>query len=338
MIKRADGRWQQAVTTTDEYGRKKTKYFYGKTKADLARKLAEWNGQEAKPKSIKFKKLAEMYRADSEKRLSATTYKGYTTAYNRAVEHFGEMNIEDIRTRDVASYMFNFSAEHKGEKTNKTQLTVISRILQFGVQNSLIECNVAREIETEKGLKKSKRHMPTSAELAAIKAAPYSDMKLIAYLALYAGLRRGEMFALRWDHVDMDRRTIIVDKSMYWADTIGIKNTKTDAGERVIPIPERLYNILIETTRDRETVLPYMSQGTLYKRWNAWRREIGIETDIHSLRHGYATMLIEADIEPGDAKKLLGHAQISTTMDIYREIREARMERVSDRVRSIDIE
>ncbi len=124
---------------------------------------------------------------------------------------------------------------------------------------------------------------------------------------------------------------------MYWADHIGIKDPKTEAGERVVPIPERLYNELINRDRKTETVLPYMSQGSFYNRWESWCDSIGIKTTPHALRHGYATMIVEAGIDPTIAQKYLGHAQLSTTTDIYREIRN-RKTAADEKMKEIDIE
>lgn len=337
MIKRSDGRWQQQVTIENENGRKVQKYFYGRTKAELARKLAEWKLAEPEHKSITFEKLAEDWRAWSESKLSPTTYKGYATAYRRAKDQLGKQKADAIKTSDIAKYMIDFSEKHKGEKTNKTQLYVIADIFQYGLNRGILESNPAKGLTVEKGLEKSKRKMPESEELKKIKNAPSSDIKLIAYLALYAGMRRGEMFALTWDDIDLESRTITINKAMYWADHIGIKDPKTEAGERVVPIPERLYNELINRERKTETVLPYMSQGSFYKRWENWCDEIGIKTTPHALRHGYATMIVEAGIDPTIAQKYLGHAQLATTTDIYREIRN-RKTAADEKMQSIDIE
>ncbi|MDY4190917.1 MAG: tyrosine-type recombinase/integrase [Oscillospiraceae bacterium] len=57
----------------------------------------------------------------------------------------------------------------------------------------------------------------------------------------------------------------------------------------------------------------------------------------HQLRHAYATMLFENGIAEADAQELLGHAQISTTMDIYTHIREGRKKQIRDKLLNVDI-
>lgn len=56
--------------------------------------------------------------------------------------------------------------------------------------------------------------------------------------------------------------------------------------------------------------------------YEAFQKETGAACTAHQIRHGYATALQEAGINPKTAQLLLGHAQLSTTMDIYTHIRE----------------
>ncbi len=57
--------------------------------------------------------------------------------------------------------------------------------------------------------------------------------------------------------------------------------------------------------------------------WIRWQKKTGLSLTAHQLRHGYATILFEGDIQPKDMQSYLGHAQLSTTMDIYTHIRNA---------------
>lgn len=80
------------------------------------------------------------------------------------------------------------------------------------------------------------------------------------------------------------------------------------------------------------------TKSELLQKIAAYRRASGVTCTPHQLRHAFTTMLIEAGVEPTDAQGLLGHAQLSTTMDIYREIREIRQEKVRASVLAVDIE
>lgn len=70
------------------------------------------------------------------------------------------------------------------------------------------------------------------------------------------------------------------------------------------------------------------------KAWRYWRDETGIDLTAHQLRHGYATLLHEMDINVKDAQELLGHADASTTQNIYTEVSNRRKSAVADKINS----
>ena len=71
--------------------------------------------------------------------------------------------------------------------------------------------------------------------------------------------------------------------------------------------------------------------------WNRYKAASGVTCSPHQLRHCFATMLFEADVPESDAQELLGHAQISTTKDIYTHIRDSRKKKVRESLYGIDI-
>jgi site-specific recombinase XerD len=67
-----------------------------------------------------------------------------------------------------------------------------------------------------------------------------------------------------------------------------------------------------------------MHNAQVTRRWNALKRETGIECTPHQLRHSYATMLFDAGIDVKTAQTWLGHSDIKTTLDIYTHLSEKR--------------
>ena len=80
-----------------------------------------------------------------------------------------------------------------------------------------------------------------------------------------------------------------------------------------------------------------MTNGMWERHWKHYKEATGITCTPHQLRHAYATMLYEGDINMEDAQYLLGHAQIQTTKDIYTHIREQKVEKIKEKMLSIDI-
>lgn len=342
MVRRSDGRWQQSVTDVDASGRRKTKYFYGKTKSELLQKIAAYNAAAAgRKRGVTFQTLADGWWEEAEPVIAPNTTKGYKAAKRRAAEHFGTTYAREIRPVDVSRFIKTFCKEtHAAESTAKNQLSVISLILNWGVDRGYLDTNVAREVSVPKGLSKKKIVVPSSEDIQRVKDNTFLPFGMFAYWVMYTGLRHGELLALTWEDVDIEKRTITVSKSLYHVGGQKTKTPKSDAGTRVLPLLDRLAE---KITPGTGLIFPnqhgeYMSDGTFTKKYNAYRRASGVTCTPHQLRHAYTTMLIEADVKPTDAQGLLGHAQLSTTMDIYREIREIRQQKVRASMLAVDIE
>lgn len=339
MIKRSDGRWQEALTITQN-GRKVQKYFYGHSKQEVLRKVAAFREQQEKGRT--FLAVAEDWWKEAEPELAVNTLRGYRPALARAKEHFGTSYIRAIRPSDYSAFLKKFVKDkNAADKTARTQLLVLNQICKYAVDNSDLETNPVRDLTVPKGLKKETRKMPSDDDIKRVKDSVGCTFGLFAYFVLYTGCRRGEALALTWDDIDMEKRTVSVTKSVYQkSNTPMLKEPKTEAGKRPIPLLDRLYAVLVPSTG---LLFPDPKTGGLMKEthfqrlWEAYAEESGVTCTPHQLRHAFATMLFEAGVQEKDAQDILGHAQISTTHDIYTHIREQQRERVRSQILNIDI-
>lgn len=159
-------------------------------------------------------------------------------------------------------------------------------------------------------------------------------------VALFAGMRLGEVLALRWNRVDLDKNIIQVREAVEDTKAHGLrfKPPKSKAGRRDITMP----NILIETLRDYRKVqlelrmklgagrLPDDAllfadlEGTLPSRnsisaaWSDFAKSIGMpEISFHGLRHTHASQLISEGVDIVTISKRLGHAKPTVTLATY---------------------
>jgi integrase len=165
-----------------------------------------------------------------------------------------------------------------------------------------------------------------------------------AMLAIATGMRRGEIFALRWKHVDLDRGSLSVMQSLEQTRGGGLrfKSPKSDR-TRVITLPafaieelRRLRRLQAEellsvgVRQSGETLVcaradgePLQPQSLTHQ----FTRLISRIPDIprvrfHDLRHSHATQLLLAGVHPKVAQERLGHASITTTIDLYSHVTE----------------
>jgi integrase len=144
--------------------------------------------------------------------------------------------------------------------------------------------------------------------------------------ALYAGLRRGELMALRWEDVDLAVGVIRVERSYDDKGRVEIE-PKSRAGQRTIPIVGALRDVLIEHKarqgRDGGLVFgtsaerPFQPSNLWRRAQRAWKRA-GLEPiGLHEARHTFASVLIAAGVNAKAITAYMGHASIQTTYDLY---------------------
>lgn len=332
MTKRKDGRWQESIIING-----KRIFFYGKTKAEVLRKVRDY--EIAEENGPLFATIADEWWEEKEAKLSFGSTRSYIPCKNRANDFFENVFIKDITPTQVSKHIKDFSKTH-AEKTVKAQLMVYNHIFRYAVENGYIPYNPARDLIIPQGLPKERRTSPPQYEIDIVKQSLDCTFGLFAYMALYTGLRRGELLALEWKDIDIKNRTIHINKSLsHKGNQPYVKLPKTETSIGTLPILDALLKVLHPS---KGLVFPNDAGGHMTKRqfvckWEKYCRETTITSTPHQFRHAYATMLFEAGIPPEEAQILLRHAQISTTMDIYTDIRDNKKKKVWEKVYNIDI-
>lgn len=160
-----------------------------------------------------------------------------------------------------------------------------------------------------------------------------NDAPIAIMLASQAGLRIGEICALKWEDIDLDNKILYVRNNIARVKCPGdnkrkssltIDTPKSTTSCRLIPITNKLHRFLqrISYKDCNQFVLTnstkFLSPRTLEYRFHAFLKnnEIG-RFNFHMLRHTFATRCIERDVEFKALSEILGHADIKTTLDTY---------------------
>jgi integrase len=161
---------------------------------------------------------------------------------------------------------------------------------------------------------------------ALIAALPLAERALWAG-ALYAGLRMGELQALDWSHIDLDRNLIQIERS--WDRCAGFIQPKSRSGKRRIPITNTLRHHLLNhrlqqgsggqglVFPNHRNNKPFNPSTTNQRARRAWSASALTPIGLHECRHSYAAYMIAAGINTKALSTYMGHASITITLDRY---------------------
>ncbi len=339
MYKRADGRWQETLPIVVN-GQKKTKFFYGRTKREVLEKINQYEQEQEQAQT--FGAIAEEWQENYMEKLDINTKKSYRAPLRRATSFFGDWQISEIEPVDINSFLLRFIEEmHPAKKTASTQRSIINMVFKYAVAHGYTKVNACRDIEIPSGLPKKKRLIASDDDIKRVIHSTECTFGMFAYWTLYTGLRRGELLALRWEDVDFEKKLIYVTKSRVAALGVKkIKKPKTEAGIRPIPLLKALEDKIIRQ-KGKGLIFPddsgkLMTDGVFGGKWATYAQESGVTCTPHPIRHAYATLLYEEEVRVKDAQKLLGHAQASTTQDIYTHIRDVQATKIKEKLRNAD--
>lgn len=154
-------------------------------------------------------------------------------------------------------------------------------------------------------------------------------------LGLATGARRGEVLALTWEDIDLERKTVRIDKSI--TDKMEIKKPKTKAGIRTIAIDEGTAKALGDWKERQRGILAmlrrvqggsspvcisstgeHLEPHNFSNWWRRFRKRIGFDgLRFHELRHTQATQLLANKVDVKTVSTRLGHSSASITLDMY---------------------
>lgn len=330
--KRPDGRVEIYRTIAG-----KGRHFYGRTKAEAERKYIDALTEATK--GVLFNVAAEEWWGDFVEKAARNSLSCYKPAMERLVSRFGEKYVADITAKDMQILVDALAAKGYARKTIQTHLIVASDIFKRCRIEHGTETNPAAFVTAPSDAPHVPRDLPTDEEDALMMAnARQDNFGLFLMIAKYAGLRRGEILGLRFGDIDRDAKTIRVERSVYYVgNQPHVKAPKTKAGIRTVPLIDALALILPEG-KPNDYVFGKdqpLTNSRCRDMQDEFRQLTGIKATPHQFRHLYATLLYDAEIGAKDAQRLLGHAQFSTTMDIYTHVRDQRLEKSRNKLNAL---
>lgn len=329
LKRRADGRY---VKTVVDKRTGKRKSFYGATEREVYRKIFEYEQKQEDGRT--FAEVADQWWGEAWERISPTSVRGYRVAYESAVEYFDKTPIAEINAGDVMAYLRLLAAKKYAKKTVKNYKIVLNRIFSVALRERDVNINPTQGVEIPRGLTEMKRMSAAPSDEKSILTT--SDVWIMPKMALYTGLRKGELLALQWKDIDFEGNTIAVNKSLYYEGGAHLKSTKTEAGDRIVPLLAPLKEILLPLKKSPEDFVLGEAKGKplSQKRFRTlakhYEQQTGVKVELHRLRHSYATIAVKSNVPPKILQTVLGHKNISTTMDIYTDVRKESIDKMGE--------
>lgn len=264
------------------------------------------------------------------------TIEGYESILSyHLLPYFKNKRIRSITTIDVNIFFDSLAKEGLAVKTKRNIRNVLNGIMVLAVQENVIGFNPLTKIPVFRETKKENRRALTGEEVHQLlhaldayyeKKKNYKSVNMLiypyVYLAIYTGARRGELCALTWDDIDVEKCTVSINKSIN--EHLDIEVPKTANAYRVNVIPKDVMAKLLPFKDSKCNKVFHTCTGEYIKPSNIARAFRNIlkfgslpHIRLHELRHTLATLALQAGVPITDISKQLGHASISTTLDFY---------------------
>lgn len=314
---------------------------------------------------ITFAQYASQWVPTYKTKCSDRTYNACAANVNKAILQIGEYRMREITKTDIQK-LFNSQSGMSASSIKKFCGTINS-IFETAVQDGVILHNPCYSVERPDGTEGTHRAI-TKEERELIHASVGKhDMAAAAMVMLYAGLRRGEVVALHRDDIDLEEKRINVYEAVsFLRNQPKKKPPKTKSGIRSVPVfspleaPLKDVNgyILKRRTGEVMSQIAFKRKWESYKcfmerklngctkRWYGQKREHKkilaeggklpewkeFTVRPHDLRHSYATMLYDADVDMKTAIRWMGHKDEKMIMKIYAHLTEEREKRAEKQV------
>lgn len=292
---------------------------------------------------------------------------------NHLYPAFGPIPITELSSAQITAFFLSLQETKLSHSTINGVYVTLNQLLKMAYRDETIDRNPMDKVQPPKARKgEHKREVEafTADELKTLNG--YLEAEPLKWRAMIrlmedTGIRRGEACALRWENVDLDNCSALIKENACYTTEKGlyIDTPKTDKGEREVYFTPAVSAILreyraeqIRDTRRRadrleregkpieldKIVIPsyvFTQQGTSGPMHpdspNRYLRKLGqkygIEIHPHKLRHSFASVAITNGADIASVSEFLGHAQVSTTLNMYTHANEESKRRCADLVR-----
>ena len=343
IYKRRDGRYEgRYVIGKTAAGKIKFGYIYGyqykKVRNELLRRKADQlkiGSRVARSGML----LSDWLRLWMENELlgsvKTSSYQTYLRQINiHLLPDLGYLPLSEVTAAAVHRLIVRLETAGLAYSTIKGALRLLNAALRSAQDEGLIFKNPCKKMRVQPKEAVEQRVL-SRAEQEALRSTALAKNDLPTLLSLYTGMRLGEVCALKWTDIDWEKGTVTIRRTVQRTagveggggrrTVLTIGTPKSKRSHRVLPIPEFVLALLKSAFHAADTgnLFIFGKTGvaeprTVQRRFQRLIRPLGISgVHFHTLRHSFATRLLELGVDIQTVSVLLGHKSAKTTLDFY---------------------
>jgi len=345
IYQRADGSWCAMVDLGMVNGKRKRKFVYGSSRKDVAEKLKQLLHQQQQGVNIDPERLtvAEFLDRWLEQVIKPhrrpRTYSSYADTVRLYLKpRLGQHHLAKLTAPQVQT-MINAMAATGSTRIAQYARGVLQQALNRAVKWDLLPRNVVQATDRPRSTTRAITPLTEEQAQQLLDAVAGHRLEALYRIALSLGLRRGEVLGLRWADIDFAKKTLRVSGALQRVQgKLERSLPKTRAGARTLLLPDVLVELLLDHQRrqveerafwgdewqEHDLLFPAergtpMEPSNLHRHFKLALKRAGLllTTRFHDLRHSCATFLIAQGVHPRVVMEILGHSQISLTMNTY---------------------
>ena len=268
---------------------------------------------------------AGIVRTRSGEAYKPSALRGYeATLKLRILPELGKRRLSAISRNQIQDLVDTWTASGLAPSTVRNAVLPLRVIINRAIDRDEIAYNPTEKLDLPRDRSRRDRVAPPREIQALLEVLP-PHYRALWSAAVYSGLRRGELQALRWENVDLEAAIIRVEAN--WDRVVGLIEPKTEAGRRKVPVPRALARELrsfrvqqgngggfvFSTTGDR----PFDPTNAKRAAMRLWTRAGLKPLGFHEARHTYASLMIAAGVNAKALSTYMGHSSITVTLDRY---------------------
>lgn len=336
---RKDGRWVAEIALGYENGARRRVFVYGATLAEARDKalLVQQKraaGENAKPSTTSVAAFLDRYLEHVKSQLRSQTYEDYDRQIRLHVrERLGRHKLAKLRPADIEALYLQLRRDGVGARTIRKVHAILRAACEYGVRMDELPRNPVARVTAPAYRPAEMRPFSLAQARRFVSAIAGDRFEALYLLAIYSGMREGELFGLQLDDLDLENGALYLRRSVE-RDVKGqrrLSGTKTESSRRRIALPAAVVAALRahrQGVLDREIETTYVfpdAKGGALSRHNFPRRHFYPLLELaelprirmHDLRHSFASLMLALGTHPKVVQEILGHSRISTTLDTY---------------------